>query len=344
MWGRNALSTTHATTLTLTRFLTSSTSPCLPTMRLRPACGLSRLKLGLSAWVLGRMPTWARLTTIPAAAQAPTIGATQEAAVPPLCSSRSPTVLIVTGSLPLPAASESWMPSAIRWTIEGPVTPRVSRPASTTTAPLRSCDLATLPCLRASSRRLGVAFSVLSEPDIAPPSSADPQGFEGGAHVVLQLGAQPAGDERHRGAHEQQAEDDLRRDGDLEGVERRDDARDHAEGGVGQDEGQQHGAGDLEGRGEHADERARGAVDEMAERRVLGQRHHVVGPREALDDPGVAADGDEHHQADHRVGAAEDRRLVAVDGVDEAAVGEADRRVQERAGPREGREGRGQGV
>src|SRR4051794_24256495 len=283
MCGRNALSTTHATTLTLMMFLTSSTRPCLPTMRLRPVCGLSRLKLGLRAWVLGRMPTWARLTTIPAAAQAPTIGATHEAAVPPLCSSRSPTVLIVTGSLPPPAASESWMPSAIRWTIAGPVTPSVSSPASTTTAPLRSCDLATLPCLRASSRRLGVAFSVLSGSAIALPPSGDPQGLERGADVLLQLGAQPAGDERHRGADEHEAEDDLGRDGHLEGVQRRDDAGDHAEGGVGEDHRQQHGPGAPEGAGEDRGDRARGPADDGARRGVLQQADDLVGAREALD-------------------------------------------------------------
>ena len=71
--------------------------------------------------------------------------------------------------------------------------------------------------------------------------------------------------------------------------------------------------------------------DERADRRRVEQRHGLVGAREALDDPGVAADRDEDRDAEQRVELGDHRRLVARYRVDERAEREADQRVQQRA-------------
>ena len=86
--------------------------------------------------------------------------------------------------------------SSMRSIMAGPKADSASRAASRTTAPLRSADLATWPFLRASSRRFGVAFSVLSLPAMR---SRHPQRVESGGDGVLQLVVEPASDEGQRG-------------------------------------------------------------------------------------------------------------------------------------------------
>src|ERR1700754_1484527 len=140
------------------------------------------------------MPTCSRLTTIPVIAQTPTIGARQISTFLPLVISRSPIVALVTASRWPPSASVEEIPVPRRWTIEEPVRPITNRPASSVMAPERSVDLATCPDLRASSRRLGVAFSVLSGSAICGHLLAEADALEGGPDVGLQLGAEPVGD------------------------------------------------------------------------------------------------------------------------------------------------------
>src|SRR4051794_9267349 len=106
--------------------------------------------------------------------------------------------------------------------------------ARSTTAPLRSALLATWPFLRASWRRLGVAFSVLSPPP-PPAISGHPQRLERGADAALQLVREPAGGERERHAEHEEPHRDLGGEADLEDVELRHDARDDAECGVRED-------------------------------------------------------------------------------------------------------------
>src|SRR3954467_3300121 len=90
----------------------------------------------------------------------------------------------------------------------GPQIESAIRPAISTRAPFRSCDFATWPFLRASSRRLGVAFSVLSPP---PAMSGDLKGLERRADALGELIADPAGNERQRRADQQEADEDLGR-------------------------------------------------------------------------------------------------------------------------------------
>src|SRR3954451_15341604 len=97
--------------------------------------------------------------------------------------------------------------------------------ASSTSEPLRSALLATWPFLRASWRRFGVAFSVLS----LPPMSGHLQRLEGGRDAALQLVGQPARGERERDAEHEQPDRDLGREADREHVELGHDARDDAE-------------------------------------------------------------------------------------------------------------------
>ena len=79
----------------------------------------------------------------------------------------------------------------------GRVAASMPRPASSTTAPLTSAERATWPFLRASSRFLGVAFSVFSPPPRMPSSPPASRARRDGG---LELVADAAGDERQRGA------------------------------------------------------------------------------------------------------------------------------------------------
>src|SRR3954447_23090557 len=96
----------------------------------------------------------------------------------------------------------------------GPKADSARTEAIITSAPLRSCERATWPFLRASSRRLGVAFSVLSPPlpAIARHLLRDPKGVEGLTNGLGELGAEPPRHERQRDADQQEADEDLGRE------------------------------------------------------------------------------------------------------------------------------------
>ena len=202
----------------------------------------------------------------------------------------------------------------------GPAEPRATMPAISTTAPWRSVRARDLALLAGFLALLGCCLLGLLAGHQATLIAwrAAPTSCWSSSPI------QPATKGRVA-ADEQQADDDLGREADREDVELRHDARDDAERGVGEDQGQQHRPGDLDGRDEDRAEDGVDAGDEAAERRRLVEADEVVGAREALDDPAVAADGDEDEHADERVGLREDRGLGAGQRVDEAAVGEADR-------------------
>ena len=75
--------------------------------------------------------------------------------------------------------------SCRRSNIIGPSAASMPKPASSTTTPLTSVDLATVPFLRASSRFFGVAFSVFSP--AAGAHLAHPQRAERGLDRALEL-------------------------------------------------------------------------------------------------------------------------------------------------------------
>src|SRR3954463_4897364 len=279
-------------------------------MFLKPEIGLSRLGSGFSAPTCGLPPTWAMLITRAAATQVKMTGAAASAAEPICSEIRGPRPRWSTtfGVAMSWNASRSEVSSVA--TRCGAVALRAKSAANMTTAPLRSPDLATWPFLRASERFFGVAFSVLSPAAM----SGDPQRLQRGAHAVLELVGDPAGDERERHADDEQADRDLGREADGEDVELRDDARDGAERGVGDDHGEHHRGGELDRGDEDAGERALDARDHRAECRRPGERDEVVGVVQALDHPGVAVDRDEHGDPDERVRLRQYRPVVAGHG------------------------------
>ena len=132
-------------------------------MFLAPVIGLIFLKSGLIALSDGLSDTWATFTSTPAAAHMAAIGATVPRIV---CrnaenSAWSPAALVASPGLEICANVERIEPVTPE-TIDGPMASRPTRPAASTTEPLRSMLLATWPCLRASFFCLAVGFSVLS--------------------------------------------------------------------------------------------------------------------------------------------------------------------------------------
>src|SRR6185437_8227719 len=187
IWGISASATTTPTAVTLAIALAPSNGIREPNVFLAPAIGLSLPHFGLIAWNDGFMPTWPTLTTTAAAAQIPAIGATVVSVVcrASWSSSCSPAALV---------AAPGWEISAntVRIAVEtpsmtfGPMNIRETSPAARTTAPFRSVLLATLPCLRASLRRLGVAFSVLLG------SAMGSEGVQGGRDRGVHLVGDPS--------------------------------------------------------------------------------------------------------------------------------------------------------
>src|SRR4051794_1884867 len=337
--GKTARAAIAPTRPTLARFLPVSNTARIPKRFLKPVIGLSFLKSGLIAPGVGRMPVCRTLITTPVNAQTAITGPAERAALPKTADRMAPTPSRLTTSGVATSASTMRIDSSIRSIIAGPKADSASSAASRTTAPLRSADLATWPFLRASSRRLGVAFSVLSLPAMRSPH---PQRVKSGGHRVLQLVMEPARDEGQRGPDEDEADGDLRGEADGEDVELGHDARDDAERGVGDHERDQHRRADLDRGGEDAGEGLLHRMDEPAELRRVDQRHELVRARETLKDPGVAVDRDEDHHADQAVQLRDDRRLGAGHRVDERAEGEADHRVEQRARRGDRGEQRGQ--
>src|SRR3954464_2118635 len=296
-------------------------------MFLNPLIGFSRLGSGFRAVIWGLPPTWATLMSTAATTHVRITGAAARAAERPWAemSGPSPRWLTTSGEEMRRKASRIELCSTS--TRCGAVALSANSAANMTTAPLRSADLATEPFLRACWRFFGVAFSVFS-----PAISGDPQRVEGGGDRVLELVGDPARREGQGHAEDEQADRDLGREADLEDVELRHNARDDAERGVGDDDGEHDRRRELHRRDEDAGERVLGARDHRAEGRVVDERHELVGVVQALDDPGVAVDRDEDRDADERVKVRDDRGVVARDRVDEGAEREADQRVHQRAG------------
>src|SRR4051812_752953 len=337
-FGTTANAEMAPTIATFVRFFAPSNRMFGPNRFLAPLSGSRRLKSGLMPWNDGFSFTWPTFATTPNTRQTIATGATASTAVRPFSMN----------SLPMPPAviACGWAIIARVDFIEVPICSQMCGPqidsansaVRSTIAPFRSGLFATWPFLRASCLRLGVAFSVFSPPPCAMPPHpllCDVDGLEGGHDARLELVADPAGHERQRGRHDQEADQDLRREADREDVQLRHDPRHDTEPGVGDDQGDQDRRGELDGRDEDRRERVLGAPDDRAERGHLGDADEVVGLREPLHHPGLAADRDEDHHADQRVELREHGRLVAVDGVDEPAVGEPDQRVEERARDRD---------
>ena len=182
-----------------------------------------------------------------------------------------------------------------------------------TSEPPTSAERAICPFLRA--RSLAVLGRGLSRcaPSVVPSQvfhlpHADVQGAERGADGGGHLRGDPAGDERHRGADEQQRHRHLRGEADGEHVQLRHDARDDAEGDVGDQQRDQHRRRDLQGRGEHVGEDLLSAPNQRGELRGGGQWDELEGARETAQHPCFAADDEEDGHADKRVDAREDRR------------------------------------
>src|SRR4051812_23172390 len=204
--------------------------------------------------MFSRTPDWPAFTTMAASAQARATGATASAASLPTRSRTVPRPGSETTEGSAVCASDEVIALRTWPSMPGPAAPSVMSPTSRTTAPLRSLERATCPFLRASWRRLGVGFSVFSPPP-PPAMSGHLQGAQRVGDGALHAVGEPAGDKRQRDADEQQPDGDLRREADAEDVELRHDARHQAEGGVGEHDGQQHRAGDLDRGGEDPDER-----------------------------------------------------------------------------------------
>src|SRR4051812_20770013 len=260
-------------------------------MFLKPLTGFSRLGSGLRAPTWGLPPTCAMLTSRAAATHVKITGAAANAAALPWLESSGPRPRWLTTSGEAMRAKASRIEAWSTSTRCGAVALSANSAANMTTAPLRSADLATCPFLRASDRRLGVAFSVLSPPVAM---SGDPQRLERGGDRVLQLVGDPAGGERERHAEDEQADRDLGREADGEDVELRHDARDDAERGVRDDHREDDRRGELHRRDEDAGEGVLDAGDHRAERRVVDERHELIRAVQTLDDPRVAVDRDEH--------------------------------------------------
>src|SRR5436190_10825741 len=339
--GTTAKAVMMPTITTLVRFFAPSNRMFGPNRFLKPLRGSIRLKSGLRPWSEGlgfAVTTYART---PKTRLTIAIGATASAAVGPVSMNTRPSPAGVSARGWAIIARVSCIEAPSWFQMWGPQIESAKSAESRTTAPFRSGLFATWPFLRASSRRLGVAFSVFSPPPGAMPPHpllCSVDRLEGGHDALLELVADPAGHERQRRRHDQETDQDLRREADREDVQLRHHPRYDAEAGVGDDQRDQDGRGDLDGRDEDRRERVLCAADERAERRHLGEAHEVVGLGKPLHHPGLAADRDEDHHADERVELRQDRRLVAVNRVDEPAVREPDQRVEERARDRHGRE------
>ena len=170
-FGRSVSSAMAPTATILTIDLPLSNSAWVPKICFAPWSGLSFFGSGLSASGEGLKPTWPTLISTPATRHTAAIGASEYSQAEPTMPKICGTVSAPTVSGWLMSPSRSRVACDIRRIIPGANAERASSAASRTTAPLRSIDRATWPFLRASSRFLGVAFSVLFSA-ITPPSAS----------------------------------------------------------------------------------------------------------------------------------------------------------------------------
>src|SRR3954454_18211133 len=164
-------------------------------MFLKPEIGLSRLGSGFRAPMWGLPPTWATLMSRPAATHVKITGAAARPADLPWAEMSGPRPRWLTTSGEEIRAKAARIDACSTSTRCGAVALRANSAANMTIAPLRSWLLATEAFFRASSRFLGVAFSVLSPPEAM---SGDPQGVEHHADRLLELVGDPAGGEGQR--------------------------------------------------------------------------------------------------------------------------------------------------
>src|SRR3954447_12759362 len=270
--GRTAMAVTAPTAVTLTRFLAPSKSALGPKMFFAPCSGFRRFGSGFSAPRCGRPPTCTTLTRMPVTRHTATTGAAASPAERACSETSAPRPLWSTTSGVVMSANAARMSVWSTATRCGAVALRANSAASSTTAPLRSALLATWPFLRASWRRLGVAFSVLSPPP-PPAISRHPERLERGADAALELVGEPAGGEREGHAQHEQPDRDLGGEAYLEDVELRHDARDDPERGVGEDDGEGDRRGQLERGYEHAGEGVLDPGDHRTDRRGVDERH-----------------------------------------------------------------------
>src|SRR5688500_11935343 len=197
--GSRAIAATAPTTDTLTIDLAPSNSPCGPKRFLAPDSGLIRLGSGLMACVRGLPPTWATLTSTPATTHTRITGAVARPTDVACAASSAPSPRWPTTDGVAISVKTSCISRCRTSKRFGAVALSAISAASNTTALLRSIERGIWPFLRASSRRLGVAFSVLS-----PAMSGHPERLEGGADAALQLVGDPAGGEGQRHADDEQ--------------------------------------------------------------------------------------------------------------------------------------------
>src|SRR3954454_5290723 len=251
-------------------FLVTSTAKCCGLNRfLSPEAGLSLRKSGLIAPGIGLMPTCPAEAATPASRHTPMTGATASATCWPTSTNSVPTPFWVTT---LSGSWASWRTCSIAsWhcsTIRCPTALSVSSEASSTAALLTSCERATWPFLRASSRFLGVAFSVL----FSATALRDLQEAQGERDRLLQLRGDEARDAREPGADQREADQHLGREADREDVHLRHDLGDDAERRVDDRDRDEDRRGDHDAGHEDARERPLGAVRERADGRGLEQR------------------------------------------------------------------------
>ena len=158
-----------------TSALSTSTKLSIDTMRFSPSAGFSFSSLGLSLSGASTGPVCRNSVSTEMTITGRTVSPRIRSSVRPACAPTAP-IATLDGSL---AASKARAASPVAWRATSPAqsTPTTSqaiRPAVLVT----SLDLGTSPFLRASRRRLGVGFSVLSPPSFllatARPLSAAP--------------------------------------------------------------------------------------------------------------------------------------------------------------------------
>ena len=224
-FGKIAIAMIPPTAAILAVDLTVSTAELGLNMFFRPVSGLSFLKSGFSAFVAGLKPTWPTLATTPAIAQTNTIGAA------PMIAWR--------------ARGHEEVGDAVRADDVRPLDEREDADRGLLHAPEHAgaeagegdqgggqhdgaVDVRRLGDLALLARFLDLLWCCLLCLVVGH-LAGHLQRVEGGGDRALQLVVDPAGDERHRGADQHEADGHLGREADREDVELRDDAREQAE-------------------------------------------------------------------------------------------------------------------
>src|SRR5438067_4107163 len=210
-------------------------APFAEKLRLRPFAGLTREGSGRRTSGFTDHPTCAITAPEPTSAAAAQNGARSPPNVSSVRTRSGPTGSSCAAIGPLAASSPA---SAVRLRASASGAPHeaMASAASRTATGATSGESATWPCLRASSRRRGVARSVRS------PASGMCESHEAADQAGerrLELGearGEEADGERQRGAEHEESHADVHREADDEHVQLRDRPRQHAEGAVSEEE------------------------------------------------------------------------------------------------------------